>query len=222
MNDGAAAGRVRNAVPDVVPLVVDMDGTLFPGDLLHESALKLVRQQPLAVLKIPLWLFCGMAAVKNEIAQRVEIDAASLPYSENLLAWLREQKAVGRRLVLCTASNQLYASEVAAHLGLFDEVIASDPQTNVSARGKAEILVQRFGDQGFDYAGNSGDDMPVWARARQVIVVNARRRLAGVTRQRFNVIVEFGPRPASAQDWLRALRPRQWLKNLLALLFWAK
>ena len=166
-------------MPDVVPLVVDMDGTLFLGDLLRESALKLVRQQPLAALQIPLWLLRGKAAVKNEIAQRVEIDAASMPYIEDLLAWLREQKAVGRRLVLCTASNQRYASEVAAHLGLFDEVIASDAQTNVSAGGKAEILVQRFGDQGFDYAGNSGDDLPVWARARQVIVVNARAPSGG-------------------------------------------
>jgi 4-hydroxybenzoate polyprenyltransferase len=103
-------------------------------------------------------------------------------------------------------------------LGLFDEVIASDSQTNVSAARKAEILVRRFGKEGFDYAGNSRDDLPVWERARQVIVVNAQRRVAGVARARFNVAAEFSSPRASALTWLKALRVHQWLKNLLVLL----
>ena len=218
MSDVAAASGMGKALRDAVPLVVDLDGTLILGDLLHESALKLARLQPLAALLIPLWLLRGKAAMKDEIAQRVQVDAATLPYSEDLLAWLREQKLAGRRLVLCTASNQRYASQVAAHLGLFDEVIASDKQTNVSAGRKAEILAQRFGDQGFDYAGNSGDDLPVWARARQAIVANAPRRLAGVARERFNISAEFAAPNASVRTWLRALRLHQWLKNLLVLL----
>jgi 4-hydroxybenzoate polyprenyltransferase/phosphoserine phosphatase len=218
MNLAAASSPLSDDMPDEVPLVVDLDGTLILGDLLHESALKLARLQPLAALQIPLWLLRSKASMKDEIAQRVEIDAATLPYSEKLLSWLREQKTVGRRLVLCTASNQRYASEVAAHLELFDEVIASDAQTNVSAGRKADILAKRFGEQGFDYAGNSNDDLPVWARARQAIVVNARGRLAGVARQRFNVATEFSAPSASASTWLRALRLHQWLKNLLVLL----
>jgi hypothetical protein len=41
---------------------------------------------------------------------------------------------------------------VASHLGLFDEVIGSDGTTNLSAERKAAMLVDRYGDHGFDYA----------------------------------------------------------------------
>lgn len=218
MNDTIGIHVVAQVRGEAVPLVVDLDGTLILGDLLHESTLKLVRLQPLATLQLPLWLLRGKAALKHEIAERVEVDVATLPYNESLLVWLREQRAAGRGLVLCTASNERYARAVAEHLGLFDEVIASDTQTNVSARRKAEVLVQRFGDKGFDYAGNSADDLQVWARARQAIVVNASAGVAGQARQRFDVGAEFPSPPASARTWLRALRLHQWLKNLLILL----
>jgi 4-hydroxybenzoate polyprenyltransferase/phosphoserine phosphatase len=218
MNDVVAAHALVYSGAETLPLVVDLDGTLILGDLLHESALKLARLQSLAVLQLPLWLMRGKAALKHEIAQRVEVDVATLPYNKHLLGWLREQRAAGRRLVLCTASNERYAQDVAAYLGLFDEVIASDAQTNVSARRKAEVLAQRFGERGFDYAGNSADDLHVWARARQAIVVNASASVAGQARQRFEVGAEFPGPPASARTWLRALRLHQWLKNLLILL----
>lgn len=219
MNDAVPVVPSQPASLSAVPLVVDLDGTLIYSDLLHESALKLIRQMPIAALRLPLWLLRGKAAMKSEIAQRVDIHAATLPYNEDLIVWLREQKAARRRFVLCTASNQQYASEVAAHLNLFDEVIASDAQTNVSSHRKAEILAQRFGEQGFDYVGNSTDDLPVWAQARHAIVVNARGGLAGVVRERFKkVITEFAAPPASARHWFRALRLHQWLKNLLVLL----
>jgi 4-hydroxybenzoate polyprenyltransferase len=218
MNDMTFRAHPGQVVGDPVPLVVDMNGTLVLGDLLHESALKLARQHPLAALRIPLWLLRGRARVKSEIAQRVNIDAATLPYGEGLLAWLKAQKASGRRLVLCTASNERYAAEVASHLGLFDEVIASDAHVNVSAGRKAEILAERFGEHGFDYAGNSNDDLQVWAHARHVILVNTRPRLTGAAREKFEVLAEFSENSASVRTWLRALRLHQWLKNLLVLL----
>ncbi len=218
MNFVAAPHRAGRDSSDVVPLIVDLDGTLILGDLLHESALKLARLQPMAALRIPSWLLRSKAALKDEIARRVEIDAATLPFNEEFLTWLREEKAAGRRLVLCTSANHRYASGVAEHLELFDEVIASDAQTNLSAERKADVLAQRFGHRGFDYAGNSSDDLSVWAHARQVIVVNARDRVARIARQRFDVATEFSAPPASVRTWLRALRLHQWLKNLLVLL----
>ncbi len=202
----------------VLPLVVDLDGTLIRADLLHESALKLLRQRPLAALLAPGWLLRGKAALKSEIAERIDVDVATLPYHSSFLQWLREQRAAGRRLVLCTASNERYAHKVAAHLGLFDEVIASDALTNVSARRKAEVLVQRFGDKGFDYAGNSADDLHVWAHARKAHVVNASRKVASVAGHRFEQGQAFPTPSATLRTWLRALRLHQWLKNLLVLL----
>ncbi|MGM9482614.1 UbiA family prenyltransferase [Roseateles sp. NT4] len=199
------------------PLVVDLDGTLVQTDLLHETTLLLARRDPLALAALPLWLARGKAWTKQRIAERVVPDFAGLPYPPELLAWLREQRASGRRLVLCTAADQRIADGVAAHLGLFDEVMASDGLINLSGEAKAARLVQRFGEAGFDYAGNSRDDLPVWRRARDVVIVSASPAVASAARDQNagRTTHEFPAPGASLGVWLRALRLHQWLKNLL-------
>ena len=87
-------------------LCVDLDGSLIRTDLLHESTLLLAKQHPLGLLALPGWLAQGKAAMKTRIAERVAPDPALLPYNAEVLAWLREQRAQGRRLALCTASDQ--------------------------------------------------------------------------------------------------------------------
>lgn len=213
-----STAQVRATAHAEAVLVVDLDGTLIHTDLLHESALKLLREDSLAVLRIPFWLARGKAALKDQIAARVALEVQSLPYHQPLLAWLREQRASGRSLVLCTASNERFAQAVARHLGLFDDVIASDAEVNVSARRKAQILVDRYGDKAFDYAGNSADDLQVWPHARQAVLVNASPRVAAQARQQCRVVAEWPAKPARLRDWLQAARLHQWLKNLLVLL----
>ena len=56
---------------DLVPLVVDLDGTFLRTDLLLESALRLAKQRPWLILKMPLWLLRGRAFLKREIFRRV-------------------------------------------------------------------------------------------------------------------------------------------------------
>ncbi len=203
---------------DEPPLAVDLDGTLIHTDLLHESALQLVRQRPLLALALPQWLAGGKALLKRMIAERAELDAATLPYNEALLERIRAERAQGRRVLLVTASDQRYADAVAAHLGLFDEAIGSDGLINLSGRRKAERLVQRFGAKGFDYVGNSRDDLPVWRQARRAIVVNAGAGLRRQAQALTEVETELPPPRPGAGTWLRAMRPHQWLKNLLVLL----
>jgi 4-hydroxybenzoate polyprenyltransferase/phosphoserine phosphatase len=201
-----------------IPLVVDLDGTLICTDLLHESILKLLRGRPHLLLAFPLWLVRGKAGLKRQIAARVSLDVGSLPYDEAVLEWVRAERATGRRIVLCTASDSAYASQVAEHLSLFDEVIASDGRINISAHHKVAVLVERFGAGGFDYAGNSRDDLPVWEKARRAIVVNATAKVLALARKRFLVDREFERPTAGLPVWLRAIRPHQWLKNLLVFL----
>lgn len=209
-------GTATTADPSI-PLVVDLDGTLILTDMLHESALQLARTRPAAALQVPVWLAGGKAALKKQVSDRTRIDAASLPFNEPFLAWLREQKATGRRLVLCTASHASIAHDIAGHLGLFDQVMASDGVLNLSGAHKADALVKTFGARGFDYAGNAGVDLAVWKMARQAIVVNASDTVTARARALGNVVHEVpGIRGARrALLWLRAMRVHQWLKNLL-------
>ena len=43
-------------MPNALPLVVDLDGTLTPTDTLLESILQLLRRSPWDVFALPLWL----------------------------------------------------------------------------------------------------------------------------------------------------------------------
>ena len=154
------------------PLVVDLDGTLVKTDLLVESFLALLKQNPLYIFVCLLWLFKGKAYLKQQIAQRVVLDVRVLPYHDRFLDDLKTQHAQGRRLVLATATDERLAQQVAKHLQLFDAVFASDGNTNLSGVCKRDRLVAEFGAQGFDYAGNDWADLAVWSVACQAIVVN--------------------------------------------------
>jgi 4-hydroxybenzoate polyprenyltransferase/phosphoserine phosphatase len=208
-------GASERPQADPVPLAVDMDGTLLRTDLIWEYLLQLLRQQPLMALALPGWWLRGRAFLKQQLALRVRVDAATLPYSDAFLAWLREQKRAGRRLVLATASDARMAEPVAQHVGLFDELLASDGRTNLRDRAKRDALTRRFGDRGFDYAGNSSVDLDVWAGARRAIVVNANARLAERAARCAPVGPVFPRTGSRALALLRALRPHQWAKNLL-------
>lgn len=213
--DFSRADVTESQGPHLFPLVVDMDGTLLLTDMLHESAVGLLRSEPLAVLRIPCWLARGKAVLKAELSRRHAFEPALLPFNEPFLAWLREQRAAGRRLVLCTASDGRIADAIAAHLDLFDEVLASDGATNLGGSVKARLLAERFGQRGFAYAGNSVADLPVWRAAGAAVVVNAPEALGNRVAQSCPVERSF-PRPgAGLGEHLRMLRLHHWLKNLL-------
>jgi 4-hydroxybenzoate polyprenyltransferase len=196
-----------------VPLCVDLDGTLVHTDLLSESALALLRRNPLYLLLLPVWLLRGKAHLKREIARRVTLDVAHLPYDTRVLALLRE--AGNRRRVLCSASDQRLVDAVAAHVGGFDLALGSDGRTNLDGPRKAAALVGRFGERGFDYVGNAAPDLAVWPHAREAIVANADPALLRRLRGERPVARVLESRPGTARATLRALRPHQWSKNLL-------
>lgn len=74
-NDKAA----REIIVNPAPLIVDLDGTLIHTDMLHESALQVLRASPADVLRIPLWLLQGKAVLKSELTRRGSFDPALLP-----------------------------------------------------------------------------------------------------------------------------------------------
>jgi 4-hydroxybenzoate polyprenyltransferase/phosphoserine phosphatase len=194
---------------------VDADGTLIRTDLLFESFLLLIRQNPRAVLPALLRLLKGRAELKRFVASRVSLNAAALPYNLEFVAWLKKQRSAGRRLVLATASDELLAGRIAEHLGIFDAVIASDGHRNLKSEEKAtEIL--RFFPEGFDYAGNSSADLPVWRKARKAVAVDPPSRVLRRIEPTSKVeAVFFTPGGSGLRIWARALRVHQWLKNLL-------
>jgi 4-hydroxybenzoate polyprenyltransferase/phosphoserine phosphatase len=198
-----------------IPLVVDLDGTLIKTDLLWESFVRLLKKNPLWLFAALFWWAHGRAFLKQQLAARVTIDPAILPYDEKFLAWLREQKSRGRKIILATASDLKLAKPVADHTGLFDEVLASDGKTNLRSANKLKALTEKFGARGFDYAGNSSADLAVWRGAREAIVVNAGASLVKKASYCTKVEKVFEPEASLSRAFLRSLRPHQWVKNLI-------
>ena len=198
--------------PDVA-LCVDLDGTLLRTDILHESLLVLLRRNPLLVFLLPFWLMRGKAAFKHEIACRVELDVESLPYDSRVLRLL--EGGTARPRVLCTASHRKFAEAVSRHLGVFEQVMASDETGNLSGREKATALIERFGERGFDYAGNSPADLHVWRHAREAWVVDAPKSVAAKVERHARVAVSLEGTGNAWTAWSSAIRTHQWLKNLL-------
>ena len=121
-----------------IPLVVDLDGTLIKTDLLWESLARLLRQNPLRFFQVLFWWTRGRAFLKQQLARRITIDSATLPFNEPFLKFLREQKDGGRKIILATASDLQMAKPVADYTGLFDEVLGSDGKTNLAQREQTQ------------------------------------------------------------------------------------
>ena len=164
---------LQSSAENQIPLVVDLDGTLIKTDLLWETLAIKLRRNPLALFVVLFWWTRGRAFLKQRLGRRDRLNPAELPVNETFLAWLREQKASGRKIVLATASDFTMAKPVADYFGIFDDVLASDGRTNLRGENKLKALTERFGERGFDYAGNSSVDLAVWRGARKAIVVNA-------------------------------------------------
>ena len=199
-----------------LPICVDLDGTLLKIDSLQEAASAAALKDFRVLFHVPIWLARGKAHLKQELAKRWTFDPVHLPYNDKLIAYLREMHAQGRRIVLVTAADRAVAEPIAQHLGLFDEVIASNGTDNLRGAKKATVLCERFGERGFIYAGNDHTDHAVWAAAAGAIVVNASASVRRTAEARHTITAHIDDRPMSPlKAMIKAMRPYQWVKNLL-------
>lgn len=152
-------------------ICVDLDGTLINSDLSIEAAKKFVRKNVFNIFRLAVWYFKGIQYLKYRVAEEVELDPSILPYNFSFLSYLTLKKSDGCKIYLATGATEKYANQVADYLKVFDGVFASDQEINLIGENKAEKLTKTFQKSGFDYAGNSVDDVPVWLQAAKKILV---------------------------------------------------
>ena len=169
--DEAIAERA-GVLPSARPLFVDLDGTLVKSDTLVDSVLLLARKDPAMLVKIPGWLRHGKAAFKARVIEAVALDVAHLPYNRALLHYLHQQHAEGRKLHLATGADGGLARRVAAHLGIFEQVHASDGNINLTGKDKLDRLRRNFPSGDFGYIGNASPDLPLLLAAAEPMVAN--------------------------------------------------
>lgn len=165
---------------------MDLDGTLIRGDASWESTKGMLLRSPWSAWLLPVFFF-DRARFKHEVAKRFVPDVARFRYVPAVVAYAKEQRAAGRTVVLATASNVAIAEAVAAHLGCFDGVIASDATHFRGGVRKADALMERFGPKGFVYAGNEIHDFPVWEAAAAAVLCNVPGPVAAAAKKRFAI-----------------------------------
>jgi 4-hydroxybenzoate polyprenyltransferase/phosphoserine phosphatase len=199
-----------------IPLAVDLDGTLIKTDLLYESFLCFIKKDFFSAITILKFIFLSKKAeLKRNIAQNVTIDVTTLPYDYNVIDYIKREKSTGRKIVLATASHSIYAEKIAAHLQFFDQVLATENDLNLSAKNKANKLVELYGEKGFDYIGNSMDDIPVWEKCHKAIIVNPHRGVEQKARKICEVESVIKTDNNKWRALVNAIRLHQWAKNLL-------
>jgi phosphoserine phosphatase len=112
-------------------------------------------------------LLRGRAAFKAAIASVVIPDPKKLLWRDAVVAFVREQHQTGRQVLLCTASHRHVADAVAAHLGCFHGIVATDGSENTKGVAKLEAIRRVIGrNTPFDYMGDTKADLPILAVAR--------------------------------------------------------
>lgn len=199
-------------------LVVDLDGTLLKSDMLHESFwFALGRSWRSLFLSVGA-LWNGKAALKDFLSSAADIDVSTLPYDKDVVAYVLAFRKQGGRVALVTASSQELAEKIAHYLEIFDEVHGSGGSCNLKGMNKAAFLVDRFGNDGFCYMGDAYADLPVWKVSNKIVTVNAPPDLRSRTEEMGKSFEHLATTSRTLRPYITALRPHQWLKNVLVFL----
>ncbi|TDH39264.1 UbiA family prenyltransferase [Pseudohoeflea suaedae] len=196
-----------------VPLCVDLDGTLIATDTLWEALALLLLRRPWMILAAIYWAMQGKQVLKREVAFRSEREPADWPYRDAVLTLIRNARAEGRPVWLVTGAAEKTATGIASHLGLFDRVLHSDDCENLTATRKRNRLIAECGEGGFDYVGNSRDDLKVFDAARKSMIVQPDRAARSWGEANGGTFVDTGR--VSRIALFKAIRVHQWLKNML-------
>lgn len=199
-------------------LVVDLDGTLLRSDMLFESFWSAFGRDWRVPLRSITALAGGRAALKRYLVQASDVNASTLPFDAEVIAFVKSWREAGGRTALVTASDQIFAEAIAAHLEIFDEVHGSDGMVNLKGERKVRFLVERYGPKGFAYMGDARVDLLVWRRAAKAITVNASAALRREVERASEIVEHLVTKTRSIKSYIKALRPHQWLKNILVFL----
>jgi len=197
----------------MIPLCVNLEGALVRTDLEWEMVFGALKKQRWLLLLFPFLLLLGKHRLLKIVARRVEIDATTLPYTEELLTYLRQRRIAGQPIILVAALPLAQARAISDQIGIFKDVISFSGTAGIEERQR--WLIERYGAGGFDYAGTRASDARLWQSARIPILVNTPPSLVrriGATR---NPGILLAPRALRLRTILLSMRPDQWVKNLL-------
>lgn len=190
-------------------LFVDLDESLIKTDIFREQFVRSLAISPWKTIKILIRGKFSPERTKAAIADEVDIDPATLPYNENVLALIHQAKKDKCKVVLATATHEKVANKIAKHLGIFDAVLATTDDYNCKGRKKLLKMQEYAEARPFNYVGDSRADIPIFEECQTAYVVG------NLKYKHPHKTVPITPILPSC---LKAIRPHQWSKNALIFL----
>lgn len=197
------------------PLLVDLDGSLIKTDMLLESLVRVLSRKPWLLILIPVWLFRGKPYLKKKLAENSDIDFNVLPFRIEVVDYIKQQRDLGRKIILCTGAWQGHADSISNALGLFDQVQGTTLEHNLTGSNKAKWAVEQFGEKNFSYIGNETKDIHIWQHAATALVVSRSDSLLKNAANVATVEKNFNISGSTLSATIKSLRIHQWVKNLL-------
>jgi 4-hydroxybenzoate polyprenyltransferase len=199
------------------PLCLDLDHSLLRTDLLYESFISAIKNNPLCTFGLIYSLFRGRASLKSYLAKRAIIDLKLLP-KNHLIEDFAKIESKSRRVYLVTATNEKLAQEFTKLNPWIYDFLSSNETSNLKGSVKRDLLISKFGIGNFDYLGDSNSDLAIWSVARRSYIVKGSKSLVKKCSKYKNIREIFPLRKFSLIPLLKGLRIHQWVKNLLIFL----
>lgn len=196
------------------PLLVDLDGSLLKTDTLFELLLAAIKVNVFVALLVPFWILKGKSFLKKSLYEKANLNIKSLPYNEEVVSYLDKQHSLGRRIILCTGTWHQIAEQIKDHFDWIDDYKATEETVNLTGKNKQNWAIETFGENGYDYLGNSTVDIPVWTTAHSAVVVGTDSFIDKCEKHSsINIESHISTDNFSIKTWLKALRIHQWAKN---------
>ena len=170
-----------------IPLCVDLDGTLIKEDTTRTAAFLYGGLSPLKWAQIALWFARGKHAyMKEKLSEKINLSKEAWAFSKPIIELMKQEKKRGRPLYLVSATDIRFAKTLVKlthrrYEEFFKEghIIATRGKecsekgiVNLRAQAKADWLIETFGIGKFIYAGNSTDDLKVWAAGATPVIMS--------------------------------------------------
>lgn len=199
----------------VLPLIVNLDGTLTPANTTAERIVNAIFRRPFFVISAVVRRIHNLSFLKKDILEMLDYDVATLPIREDFINWLQREHNKGRPIHLVTEADQGIADKIARRFNFIVKATGFAGSTNLSGHRKRRYL-QNIYPNGYVYAGNNSRDLPVWKGSNGIVLVDSssRTKHAALALGR-PIEAIFTYRSVGISAWWNSLKVHHNVKNVL-------
>lgn len=204
---------VSIVLPQVVPLVVELDGGLLRIDSRHDTLLGMARRLPGYIRSNPSVLSEGAKAIRSALTEKAASDVETWPVDQVLVGSLEKQAALGRKIVLLSEADPVVADAVASRFPFISQIVTADGLSRMTREAKARLLGEKF-PAGFNLAGRPAKvaDAQINARVDEAVQSPFESSAAEPS------VATSPTLSLNLRGLIKCMRLHQWSKNVLIFL----